>query len=79
MAEFKRALGSDSGGPAEGLGFGFDGATMAALGDASAAFWPLILGVVIVLLMIIRGDEKAVIPVAGGVVLLQAWQSGLFQ
>lgn len=75
MAQFKRALGSDS----DGTFVGFDGANWSAIGDAANEFWPLFLGGVLLLLLIVRGDEKAVIPVLGVAVLLQAWQSGLLQ
>ncbi len=33
----------------------------------------------VLLLLMIRGDAKALIPMAGIAVLLQAWQSGLLQ
>lgn len=73
MAEFKRALAS-----ASGDGFSFDGATLAALGDATGAFWPLIAGTLILIILLVRGESQAVIPVGGGMMLLQAWQAGMF-
>ena len=75
MANFKRALGSGS---ESSDGFGFDGATLAVLGDASATFWPLIAGSVVLLILMLRGDHASVIPVGAGMMLLQAWQSGMF-
>ena len=75
MADFKRALGSSSG---SSDGFGLDSATLAALGDASATFWPLIVGTVVLLILMLRGDHAGVIPVGSGMILLQAWQSGMF-
>lgn len=74
MAEFKRALG----GSGSGEGFGFDGTTVAAFGDMAGMFWPVILGTVILLVLAVKGDHQAVIPVGGGMILLQAWQSGVF-
>ena len=79
MAQFKRALGSGESGAGVADGLGLDSATLAALGDAGTLYWPLIAGAVVLMLLIIKGDGKAVIPVAGTVMLLQAWQSGLFQ
>ncbi len=38
-----------------------------------------VVGGLVLLLLMIRGDEKALIPMAGIAVLLQAWQSGLLQ
>lgn len=77
MAEFKRALGSS--GEGSGDGFAVDGTTVAALGDLAGSFWPLLVGGVIVIMLMLRGEERAVIPVGGMVLLLQAWQSGLLQ
>ena len=76
MASFKRALGSGSD---SGEGFGLDGATITALGDMTGSFWPLILGFVILMVLIVRGDHQAVIPVGGekslGAVSAAPWGS----
>ena len=79
MAEFKRAFGSGESGTGLADSFGLDSATVAALGDAGTVYWPLFLGAALLILLIIRGDGKAAVPVAGGVMLLQAWHTGLFQ
>lgn len=78
MAEFKRALGTGSGSGGEG-GVGLDGATLSALGDAANGFWPLLIGAVILMILFMRGEQAAAIPLAGGAILLQAWQSGVFR
>ena len=74
MAQFKRtfASGSDDGGL-----FNLDASTLTVLGDAAGAFWPLIAGTVLLMILLARGDNQAVIPVGGGMILLQAWQSGM--
>lgn len=56
----------------------FDGAAFEALGDMADTFWPLMVRTLILLLLIIKGEQQATIPVAGGVSLLQARQSGMF-
>ena len=79
MAQFKRAFGSGESGSGLADGFGLDSTTLAAFGDATTVYWPLIAGAVVLILLIIKGDARAMIPVAGVVMLLQAWQSGLLQ
>lgn len=76
MAEFKRALGG-SGSGGDGA-FGLDDATVSLLGDMAGGFWPAMLGGLILFVLILKGEQQAVIPLAGGVMLLQAWQSGMF-
>ncbi|HUF86253.1 MAG TPA: hypothetical protein VMM59_02625 [Thermohalobaculum sp.] len=77
MAEFKRALGGGGDGGSDG-GFGLDGATIAALSDLTSLYWPAMLGALVLMVLILRGEQQAVLPLAGGVMLLQAWQSGMF-
>ncbi len=72
------AFGTGSGSGSEG-GAGLDGATLSALGDLANGFWPLLLGGVVLLILLLRGEQAAVIPLAGGAILLQAWQSGVLR
>ncbi len=75
MAEFKRALGGGSEG---GNIFGLDNATLTALGDLTDSFWPVMLGTLILMVLVLKGEHGSVIPLLGGVMLLQAWQAGVF-
>lgn len=75
MAEFKRAFGGGSEG--ENI-LGLDNTTLTALGDLANGFWPVMLGTLILMVLILRGEHGSVIPLLGGVMLLQAWQSGVF-
>ena len=72
MAEFKTAPDSDS------VGERFDALTAAMAGQFAATYWPVILGGIILFVLILKGKERAAIPVGAVVVLLQAWRWGLF-
>jgi len=72
MAEFKKIPDSDSGGGP------FDAITAEMLGSIAATYWPVILGGITLFVLILRGNERAAIPVGAAVVLLQAWRWGLF-
>ena len=72
MAEFKKIPDSDSGaGP-------FDAITAEMAGQFAAIYWPVILGGITLFVLILKGNERAAIPVGAVVVLLQAWRWGLF-
>jgi hypothetical protein len=72
MAEFKKAPDSDSGSaPIEVF-------NPELLGQIAATYWPMILGGITLFLLILMGKERAAIPVAAAIVLLQAWRWGLF-
>ncbi len=72
MAEFKKIPESDSsGGP-------FDAITAELAGQFAATYWPVILGGITLFVLILKGKERAAIPVGAVVVLLQAWRWGLF-
>jgi len=72
MAEFKKTPGGDSGdGP-------FDSITAELAGQFAATYWPVILGGIILFVLILKGNERAAIPVGAVVVVLQAWRLGLF-
>ncbi len=72
MAEFKKIPESDSGGGP------FEAITAEMLGQFAATYWPVILGGITLFVLILRGNERAAIPVGAAVVLLQAWRWGLF-
>ena len=71
MADFKKIRDDGSGGP-------FDAITAEMLGQFAATYWPVILGGIALFALILSGNERAAIPVAIVVVLLQAWRWGLF-
>jgi hypothetical protein len=72
MADFKKIPESDSGpGP-------FDAITGEMAAQFAATYWPAILGGVTLFVLILRGNERAAIPVAAAIVLLQAWRLGVF-
>jgi hypothetical protein len=72
MAEFKKIPGGGSGdGP-------FDAITAEMAGQFAATYWPVVLGGITLFVLILRGNERAAIPVGAVVVLLQAWRLGLF-
>jgi hypothetical protein len=72
MAEFKKIPKSDSGaGP-------FDDITAEMAWHFAATYWPVILGGITLFVLILRGNERAAIPVGAAMVLLQAWRWGLF-
>ncbi len=74
MAEFKKIPKpeSDSGGGP------FGAITAELAGQFAATYWPVILGGITLFVLILKGKERAAIPVGAVVVLLQAWRSGLF-
>ncbi|MHA1528126.1 MAG: hypothetical protein ACTSVG_03830 [Alphaproteobacteria bacterium] len=72
MAEFKKVPDSESGG---GLTEVFDPEL---LGQIAATYWPAVLGGITLFVLILIGKERAAIPVAAAIVLLQAWRWGLF-
>ncbi len=74
MAEFKKIPKpeSDSGGGP------FDAITTELAGQFAATYWPVILGGITLFVLILKGKERAAIPVGAVVVLLQAWRWGLF-
>ncbi len=72
MAEFKKIPDGDSGGGP------FDAITAEMAGQFAATYWPVILGGITLFVLILRGNERAAIPVGAAVVLLQAWRWGLF-
>ena len=43
-----------------------------------ALYWPLLVGVVVIMGFLFRGYTKTTIPVAAIAVLIQAWHSGVF-
>jgi hypothetical protein len=72
MADFKKIPDGDTGaGP-------FDAIDAEMLGQFAATYWPVVLGGLVLFVLILRGNERAAIPVAIVVVLLQAWRWGLF-
>ncbi len=72
MAEFRKIPDSGSGGGP------FDAITSEAVGQFAATYWPVVLGGLVLFVMVLNGNERAAIPVAAVVVLLQAWRWGLF-
>ncbi len=75
MADFKKIPDGDSGG---GPGGPFDAITAEMAGQFAATYWPVVLGGITLFVLILRGNERAAIPVAIVVVLLQVWRLGLF-
>ena len=72
MAQVKRAPNAESiPGP-------FDDFNAEAFGQFAITYWPAILGGFMLFILIIAGKEKAAIPVAVVVILLQAWLLGVF-
>ena len=71
MAEFKKTPDGGSGGP-------FDVVSPEMFWQLAGTYWPVILGGITLFALILRGKERAAIPVAVVVVLLQAWRWGLF-
>jgi hypothetical protein len=75
MANFKRALG----GSADGGGIlDMSSGTGDLVGHMGATYWPLLLAGVLLLILVLRGEARAVLPVLGFALLLQAWRSGMF-
>ena len=72
MAEFKKVPESDSGGQLTEV------FNPELLGQIAATYWPVVLGGITLFVLILRGKERAAIPVAIAMVLLQAWRWGLF-
>ncbi len=56
----------------------FDSFNAEAFGQFAMTFWPVVLGGLTLFMLILAGKEKAAIPVAIVVVLLQAWMLGVF-
>ena len=72
MAATKKAPGADTvPGP-------FDSFNAEAFGQFAMTFWPAVLGGLTLFMLILAGKEKAAIPVAIVVVVLQAWILGVF-
>ncbi len=72
MAEFKKIPDSESGGGP------LDAVNAEMAGQVAATYWPVVLGGLVLFGLILRGNERAAIPVAIVVVLLQGWRWGLF-
>ena len=70
MADFKQSPGGGDN--------PFDAITAELVGQIAATYWPVILGGITLFVLIVRGHERAAIPVAIVVALLQAWRWGLF-
>jgi len=73
MADFKKIPEGKSGGENP-----FDVVAADILGQVAATYWPAVLGGITLFVLILRGKERAAIPVAVAIVLLQAWRLGLF-
>ena len=75
MANFKRALGgsSEGGGGLIDLSAG----TGDLLGQMSTTYWPLLVGGLFLVILMMRGEVRAALPIAGLAVLFQAWKSGM--
>ncbi len=71
MAGFKKAPGNSGGGS-------FDAITAEMVGYVAATYWPAILGGITLFVLIVKGKERAAIPVGAVIVVLQAWRWGLF-
>ena len=71
MADFKKIPDDGSGGP-------FDAISAEMLGQFAATYWPVILGGIMLIALILKGNARAAIPVGIVVALLQAWRWGLF-
>ncbi len=48
------------------------------LGQFAATYWPVVLGGVVLFVLIALDKERIAIPVGITVILLQAWQLGVF-
>jgi len=74
MANFKRALGgSDGSGGLIDLSAG----TGDLLEQMSTTYWPLLIGGLVLVILMMRGEVRAALPIAGLAMLFQAWKSGM--